>query len=1394
MNPSNSDHPVKPQSADAQLSTPCQMNHLNTRTPEALLRLKEAAIEAAIDGIALLENGRYVYLNSQHLRIFGYNDAQELIGQPWLLLYEPSEANRLQQQAIPILESVGHWHGEAIAKRKDGSTFVQEVSLTYTEDQIVICVCRDISDRFQAEQQQADLLKQLTRSNAILQAQMEASDEGFLMIDDDRHVLCYNQKFCQLWQIPPTLMKRGKDPELLRYVLDQLASPKEFIDQVEYVYQHRDLIIEDEIQLKDGRIFERYGAPLRSPSGEYYGRIWSFQDITDRKKIEAELTFFKYMVECSGDAISFADAQGKHAYQNAAFSKLFEAETVEEFNQAGGIPSAFLRPEKAVEIFQTVMRGESWTGELVQRSCRGRLFNSFVRADGLKNNSGDLLGHIAIIRDISDRIAMEEQLRVSQQRLSLLVQQTPLAVIEWNSEFRVTAWNPAAERIFGYTASEAIGRNLEFLVPEFERQQVNHVVAHLLTQHNGSHSINRNLTKENRLIICQWYNTPLVTAEGELVGVASMAIDITEQKRIQSELQRSQAQLQAILDNTPVAIYVKDLEGRYQLINRAVEEIFQVKQADWIGKTDGEVMPGIIAESIQNNDLQVIVQGQPIHLEETVISGGEMRHFLAVKFPLLNEHHQPYALCGISTEITAFKRTEQELKTQTDFLQSIWDNINYGIFVLDVIDDGEDFRFVSFNPAAIRAYSQQLDNFIGQTLKQVCSEEMAKIFLPRYREVVRLGESISFEEKFVSEHDLTWWFLTLAPLKDVEGKVYKIVATSENITERKRTEEKLRMQQTQIKYLLNNIPHMAWLKNKQGQFIAVNEPLSRRLGLTPEKMIGKTDSDLLNAEFARKILRDNLQVLASEKTQRFEKRIVDERGKTSWLEIYKTPILGDKNQTIGVVGIAVEITDRKQTEQYLRQQARREKILNLLTTQIRKSLNFDKILQTTLASVKECLGVDRCGFSLYYPHGEQPYWEVIAEARNQDLPDFQGRIFSASVIARITENALEGEAIKIVNADLEPNRAFRQVLKATKTKSLVSIPLRRSSGQIGLLTCSMHQNKTRNWTDEEVSLLEAVVEQLAIALKQAELYEQTRTKAQQLEQAMEELRRTQAQMIQNEKMSSLGQLVAGVAHEINNPASFIYGNLTHAHDYANDLLKLIELYQTHYPNPHPEIETEIVTIDLDFVIEDLPKLINSMQTGAERIKKIVESLRTFSRLDEAELKTIDLHQSIDSTLMIVESRLYKKPNRPEIGIIKEYGNIPRIECYAGQLNQVFINIFTNAIDALEESILKFIENGESFDYPHIRIHTKLTEDNQVLISISNNGLGIPPEIQQRVFDPFFTTKPVGKGTGMGLSICYQIITEKHGGSIECISQTEQGTEFIIRIPIRQFSTSFNSEQ
>lgn len=306
-----------------------------------------------------------------------------------------------------------------------------------------------------------------------------------------------------------------------------------------------------------------------------------------------------------------------------------------------------------------------------------------------------------------------------------------------------------------------------------------------------------------------------------------------------------------------------------------------------------------------------------------------------------------------------------------------------------------------------------------------------------------------------------------------------------------------------------------------------------------------------------------------------------------------------------------------------------------------------------------------------------------------------------------------------------------------------------------------------------------------------ELEERVKQRTAELSEALNELKQTQTHLIQQEKMSSLGQLVAGVAHEINNPVNFIHGNLQHAGIYTQDLLELIELYDIHCPNPSDEVIEKIDEIDLDFTKKDLPNLLESMQTGTKRICEIVLSLRTFSRLDEAELKEVDLHSGLDSTLLILGHRLKPNSNHPPIKIIKDYGDLPLVECYAGPLNQVFMNILANAIDALEESFSKQLTgkccnspNNAIATHPTIRIQTMVKESEDWLeIRIADNGTGISPELKKRIFEPMFTSKPVGKGTGLGLSISYQIIVDRHKGTLHCESILGEGTEFVIALPI-----------
>ncbi|MBD1939277.1 response regulator [Microcoleus sp. FACHB-68] len=383
-----------------------------------------------------------------------------------------------------------------------------------------------------------------------------------------------------------------------------------------------------------------------------------------------------------------------------------------------------------------------------------------------------------------------------------------------------------------------------------------------------------------------------------------------------------------------------------------------------------------------------------------------------------------------------------------------------------------------------------------------------------------------------------------------------------------------------------------------------------------------------------------------------------------------------------------------------------------------------------------------------------------------------------------TENKVKGFNAGAVDYITKP---FQQEEVLARVQTHLSI--RNLTKKLQVQNEQLHQEVTeRNQLANELERrVEERTEELSQTNWRLQQEIEDRSLAEQtLQRSLVKLQQAQSQLIQSEKMSAIGQMVAGVAHEINNPVNFIYGNLSHVSDDIEELLEMLNLYQEVYPNPEYKISKKAEDIDLGFLIEDLPKMLNSMQVGAERIRDIVLSLRRFSHQDGFEMKPMNIHEGIDSTLMILHNRLKFKPDRPAIEIIKEYSsNLPLVECYGGELNQVFMNILANAIDAIDESNQH--RSAEQIKaYPSwIWINTQVTEGNRVIIRIKDNGSGITPEVTQHIFDPFYTTKSPGKGTGIGLSISWQIVVEKHGGSLQCNSTPAQGTEFVIELPIAQ---------
>ena len=622
-------------------------------------------------------------------------------------------------------------------------------------------------------------------------------------------------------------------------------------------------------------------------------------------------------------------------------------------------------------------------------------------------------------------------------------------------------------------------------------------------------------------------------------------------------------------------------------------------------------------------------------------------------------------------------------------------------------------------------------------------------------------------------------------------------------TSLKQAKDQITQIKSQQKIFVYIINYLVFFKNKKSNNVTSNRVFNKAYLAKREhkQLFQKNNLFTVSLDLVQNYNHIEQKAMAFDMDNFVEGYTGKEKQEMYFLESVKIPIFPAQEELLeGKNYKREELTEVEPNTDRFQKIVNREVLVNQFIKQVRSSLDLDNILKTAVVEIRNLLQLEHCVFAWHRSHIVYSHWEIIQEAKHHSLPSFVNNCLLVDDILNITTKICNREIVSIVDTKKLSNPIERDFFLSLNYNAVLFIPIPIQYSDMGILSCI--SDTPRRWSELEVELLSAFAEQLVIAIEQALLYKQSclvaakaQEQAHQFEQRLRELQEAQTQIIQTEKMLSLGQLVAGIAHEINNPINFISGNISYASDYSQHLLNLIQLYAKYYPQPVAEIQAEAEKIDINFIKEDLPKIIGSMETGSARIRQTVLSLRNFSRLDEAEMKWVNLHEGIDNTLLILTHRINtNNPGQPSIKLIKDYGQLPLVECYAGLLNQVFMNILSNAIDAINDYSKKhFTEQLINYSGT-ILVSTQVFNSKQVIILIGDNGAGMTKEVSRRIFDPFFTTKPVGSATGLGMSITYKIIVEQHQGELQCISAPGQGTAFLIQIPIYQKSHNCSSSQ
>lgn len=1392
----------------------------------------QTLIQTSPLAIATLNSaGNVTMWNSAAEKLFGWSQ-QEVLGKP-LPIIPLDQKSELRATLNAELQGKEHAGLELRRQRKDGSLVDVALWTAPLFDGSDVAIGSmglfiDIRDRIGAE-------AALRESQQQLQALIDYSPAIIYVKDTQGRYTLINRRWTTLFHLQLEEVKGKTDFDLFPHEFAQAFRAND----LKVIQSRTSLEIEEVVFQDDGlHTYISIKFPLYDAAGVPSGICGISTDISDRKRAEEEKQKFVSLIENSNDFIGFSSLNGEPIFLNEAGRRLVGLDSLEETHSkklSEFFPSEVLATFQDV-VLPTVMQQGMWEGETqLQHFKTGELIDVYKTIFTIKHPQTEEPSYLATVtRDITERKRAEVTLQESERRFRAIFNSTFQLMALLAPSGTVEEVNQTALDFVGWEKADVIGRsfwedpwwrNLERTTETETRNRVKAAIALAAAGEFVRYEVEV-LGRTDKLLTIDFSLKPIFDENGQVVLLIAEARDISDRQQAEEALQQSEQRYRSLVVATSQLIWTTDGQG--QVVDIPVWRTYtgqtpeEVKGYGWIDALhpdDREQSLAIWTKAVKNKSL---------YKDEYRIrrADGNYRYFSVRGIPLLASDGSICEWIGACTDIHDRKAVEEAIRQSEARYRSlvvatsqiVWLNNAEGM----AVDMPEWGAYTGQTPQEIAGWGW-LDAVHPEDRQHTAEiwnrcVETKSLYEVEYRIRGKDGNYRFFAVRGVpvlgQDGSICEW---IGICTDIHERKQAEAALRETAAELVRSEAELKHKTGILQLVLNSMGEGVIVADETGKFLLYNPAAVQMFGLggpdiAPEQWSteyglflsdGVTPYPPADLPLARAIRGEGV-----DDAEMFTRPPSTREG--VWLKINGRQLNDESGAFKGGVIVCRNVTGDKQAEKRLKQlteelkeQVQRANLMNRLAQQIRNSLDFDTIVETSVQEIRYLLQSDRCTFSWCHNKTDLPYWEVIKDARHPDLPCVMGVRTPVTNFGSVGDRTLYSQMMKLDDVSTLTNPEGRKEMSSSGVASLLSLPVQTKSGQLGTICC-IRMGEPRPWSDSEVELLGNVADQLAIAISQAELYAASREatnaaqlQAIELEQTLQQLQRTQAQLVQTEKMSSLGQLVAGVAHEINNPVNFIYGNINHANDYAVDLLDLVQLYQKYYPTPDPEIAEEMEAIDLDFIKQDLPKILSSMKMGAERIRNIVLSLRNFSRLDESEMKQVDIHEGIDSTLLILQNRLKAKPDHPAIEVIKEYGQLPQVYCYAGQLNQVFMNILTNSIDALDERNKKQTSSSASpgavADLKNnpstIRIRTEALDSRRLLVSIADNGPGMTEEVQRRLFDPFFTTKPVGAGTGLGMSISYQIV-EKHGGQLTCISAPERGAEFLIEIPISHQNSKF----